>query len=595
MAKINKPNGSNISMSNIVSKFGKLDSYTKSTTEAQQKGPNFSSYQKSIPINYKILGSILFLVICIGMYIFYMNPLNVLYYAQVPFIIFYILVMFCVLIFIERYVNNTTPADANLIEDLKLKFVLYFKSYVNYVLLFLLFTVVSYFIYKYIKQIFVFILNISLPVTLGLVILILSLFSNYSKTNTFDNATLDLIKDIVMYIPCLLTDTIDFLKKDYQNTPSSVFIVFIILVVYCLIFYLVPMVKKEMYKNDGVVILEKPVYLNKIQVNMTTSELRQKVLDAMPFYDRWIQNLLQDFYSIDYNMVNTDISNVDLSANDISYNIHPVKRKTFDLLVPPDKVTMPYYENFTTLMNEDTMFLNETNNSLYQIQDKIIGIITSKDAYVADQISKLRDRPQELRDYIKQVIQNEPYLLSLVEKASIVYAAFLATRDSTVLTIADVFRPLKTEPRVYRYSLSLWIYLHHIEPTKNKQVLLEYGTLPSLYYDSNTSLLTLEYQEYQNSGSKKVLYSTDNILFQRWNHFVITYSYGTVDLFINNNLVGNYRNISPYLYDDALLTIGSKDNSNIGGVCNVKYYVTPLSASKIKSIYTQFNNKDPPI
>jgi Concanavalin A-like lectin/glucanases superfamily len=571
----------------IFSVLTNLDSYTKSTKESKVKY-KFLSNQSPIPMNYKILSFILFFTICIGIYIFYLNPYNILNYLRVPIIIFYIFVFFCVLIFIERYTKDTNVIDKNSFSEMQIRFIDFMKSYVFYIAMLIIFSVVTYFMYKYLKTLGTMVISSSLPLTLGLVILILALFSNYSKNHTIDNPILDVIRDIIMYIPCLLTDTIDYLKRDYENTPSSVIIVFIILVVYCIVFYISPLVKKEVYKNDGILLIENPVYLNKSQINITTNELQEKIFNNLPFYDRWLQNMIFQIYTNDLTLV-YNIS--DVSNTDISYTI-VTPQKVNHYIVPPDKKTIKYYENFTSLMNQDTMPLTAAYNSLSQIEQKVLDIITSNDPAVSDYIKTIDDKPEQLKEYIKSVIKNEPNLLSFVQKVGILYSSSLAARDGILMSIYDNFKPMDREIRSYHYSISLWVFLHKIEKTQNKQIILNYGTLPSLYYNSNDSSLSLEYIS---DNKPKVLYKTKNILFQRWNHIVINYNYGTVDLFINNNLVGNYRNVSPLIYDDNLLIIGSKNNKNIGGIANVKYYTSPISASKIQSIYTQFNNKDPPI
>ena len=67
----------------------------------------------------------------------------------------------------------------------------------------------------------------------------------------------------------------------------------------------------------------------------------------------------------------------------------------------------------------------------------------------------------------------------------------------------------------------------------------------------------------------------------------MNYSYGKFDLFINNNLVSS-RNLLPVMSPQEMLIVGSSDNSNVGGICNMKYYNIPLTASKINSIYKKF-------
>ena len=561
--------------------------------------PGQNNTTQEIPPTYKILAIVLFVIILIGMYIFYLNPYHILNYIRVPISIFYLLVLFCVIIFIERFIHDPMVVDKNSFGEMFLRFSLFFKSYVYYILIFLLFSVVTYFIYKYARLLGEFLVTTSLPLTLILVVLVLALFSNYSKNHTMDNALLELVKDFIMYIPCLLTDTIDFIKKDYDETPSSVFIVFIILIIYCLVFYVSPVIKKELYKNDGVLLVENQVYLNKTQLSLTTNELRERVFDNMPFYDRWTQTILYNIYDNSLNVVKpVEQSSSSFSLTSMqpgsSYSIENSRNNN----AIPDSKTRIFYENFTTLMNEDTRGLTETYNYMKQIEQRIFNVLLTTDNLTEEEINDLKTKPEQLRDYLKSVIQNEPYLLSFVEKLGLIYAASLATRDGVLATVTDSMRPMTREVRVYRYSISIWVFLHKIEKTDTQQVILSYGSLPSLYYNSNEEpTLSLEYLDYslEGGGKSKKLYVTNRILFQRWNNIVINYNYGTVDLFINNNLVGTYKNVSPQIQDDDLLVVGSGDNSNLGGICNVKYYPTPLSASKINTIYTQFNNKDSPI
>ena len=561
--------------------------------------PGQNNTTQEIPPTYKILAIVLFVIILIGMYIFYLNPYHILNYIRVPISIFYLLVLFCVIIFIERFIHDPMVVDKNSFGEMFLRFGLFFKSYVYYILIFLLFSVLTYFIYKYARLFGGFLLTTSLPLTVILVVLVLALFSNYSKNHTMDNELFEFIKDLIMYIPCLLTDTIDFIKKDYDRTPSSVFIVFIILIIYCLVFYVSPVIKKELYKNDGVLLVENQVYLNKTQLSLTTNELKERVFDNMPFYDRWTQTILYNIYDNSLNVMDPleqqasssfSITSMQPSS---SYSIEKSRNNN----AIPDSKTRIFYENFTTLMNEDTRGLTETYNFMKQIEQIIFNILLTTDNLTEEEINSLKTKPEQLRDYLKSVIQNDPYLLSFVEKLGLIYAASLATRYGVLATVTDAMRPMTRENRVYRYSISMWVFLHKIEKTDTPQVILSYGSLPSLYYNSNEEpTLSLEYLDYSFEGGKsKKLYVTNRILFQRWNHIVINYNYGTVDLFINNNLVGTYKNVSPQIQDDDLLVFGSGDNGNIGGICNVKYYPTSLSASKINTIYTQFNNKDSPL
>ena len=128
--------------------------------------------------------------------------------------------------------------------------------------------------------------------------------------------------------------------------------------------------------------------------------------------------------------------------------------------------------------------------------------------------------------------------------------------------------------------------------------ILTFGLKPSLYYSPDKNELTVEVKERDALKNKlnkpNVIYKTNNVLFQRWNHIVMNYDYGRFDLFINNNLVSTTETV-PYMSSQEMLIVGSSDNDNVGGICNMKYYNIPLTASKINSIYKIFHNKTTPI
>ena len=92
-----------------------------------------------------------------------------------------------------------------------------------------------------------------------------------------------------------------------------------------------------------------------------------------------------------------------------------------------------------------------------------------------------------------------------------------------------------------------------------------------------------------NTSSENItkLYRTKKILYQKWNHFVINYNYGTMDLFINNNLVGTYKNVTPY-FNGATSELSFGDSVHVltnCGICDINYYKTPITLSKIETIY----------
>jgi hypothetical protein len=125
---------------------------------------------------------------------------------------------------------------------------------------------------------------------------------------------------------------------------------------------------------------------------------------------------------------------------------------------------------------------------------------------------------------------------------------------------------------------------------------MNYSNNPKIYYDYDQSELIVEVTQFDDVSKKiekKKVYKTKSILFQRWNNFIVNYYYGTIDIFINNNLVFTQNGIAPYIEEtDNILIFGSKEEPLINsGICNIKYNNYPYTLSDIGNIYK--NHKNP--
>ena len=139
---------------------------------------------------------------------------------------------------------------------------------------------------------------------------------------------------------------------------------------------------------------------------------------------------------------------------------------------------------------------------------------------------------------------------------------------------------------IYNYSISFWFWINpqppSTSPSYNKYTtILDYGGRPNISYHSAKRRFKVEMD--LNDNVKKVIYETSDIPFQKWNHVVINYNRGTLDVFINANLVASRGSIAPYL---AYETVTSGDDNGIhGSICNVTYYKNILSQYKINWLY----------
>lgn len=162
----------------------------------------------------------------------------------------------------------------------------------------------------------------------------------------------------------------------------------------------------------------------------------------------------------------------------------------------------------------------------------------------------------------------------------------------------------------YRYSISFWLFIDSNAPNTNPSYnqytsLLNYGGKPNILYKAktNTLIITMEQKDLQTKSNNKLLdfddngnriiYTNKNMLLQKWNNIIIQFNGGTLDIFLNGDLVKSSIEVIPYMKLD-MLTIGSDGGVN-GGICNVVYYKTPLTITNIYYIYKNVKDKSPPV
>jgi hypothetical protein len=153
----------------------------------------------------------------------------------------------------------------------------------------------------------------------------------------------------------------------------------------------------------------------------------------------------------------------------------------------------------------------------------------------------------------------------------------------------------------YHYSISAWFYINP-QPTNTSSAynrytsILNYGNKPNIQYNGQKNSLKIT----TSLGTNKVggvapeieIFETTDILYQKWNHVVVNYDGGIMDVFLNGELVGSKSGIAPYMtYEN----VTSGENNGIhGGICNVIYYNEILSNRTIKLMYKMLKDKEIP-
>lgn len=184
-----------------------------------------------------------------------------------------------------------------------------------------------------------------------------------------------------------------------------------------------------------------------------------------------------------------------------------------------------------------------------------------------------------------------------------------SVNTDTLYTLASYEELNGTDKFEYQYGLSFWVFLDANSPSasssSNKFVsLLNYGNKPNILYraSTNTLMVTMEQKGLTKNKNKlidfdengnRIIYKQNNVLLQKWNNIIINYSGGTLDIFFNNVLVKSAIEVVPYMTLDSL-TIGTNDGIN-GGICNVVYFKTPLTTTKMYILYNMVKDKTPPI
>jgi len=340
-----------------------------------------------------------------------------------------------------------------------------------------------------------------------------------------------IFKNFVFFIPCLIVILTDEINNDIRLTPSSVYILFFILLLLVLSLIFLPMLfkfirtfnKSDILQGSGPFYLNEEKTLGKYQnlnthlsrpisvPNITVEEHKKpneerldKIMDAF--------NMDKDAYKKQLNSFNTSISaginrgnsSDSRSIKDASANNSNIKTHSF------------------TLFNDV--------NSAFNIKTTYSNLIVSKEKF----------------------------------------------------------------PYNYTYSLSFYIYLNpqpentSLAYTKDT-VLFNYGFKPVIYYNGSSQKIIIKSRTISNRGDQlDTIYEMINPKFQKWLFFVINYDNNMIDVFIDGKLVGSKEDVSPYFKGDAI-TIGERDGIH-GSIKEIYYYNKVRTPSTIELLYNLSKN-----
>lgn len=202
----------------------------------------------------------------------------------------------------------------------------------------------------------------------------------------------------------------------------------------------------------------------------------------------------------------------------------------------------------------------------------------------------------EFLEYLKRqfnITTNTSWILLTLEVIFILFYFLLpllgkelATKGGDVLLKDPVYtnneKTLGSTAKDSNYSIGVQLWINPQPSNTNYNYtkftsLFNYGNRPNILYNGKTNVLKIVIQTDKND--LVTIYKTKAFPYQTWMNFVIIFRSGTVDVFLDNKLVGSLEGVMPYFTSNKI-TAGTKDGIN-GGIQNVIYFDRILNKNEI--------------
>ncbi len=143
------------------------------------------------------------------------------------------------------------------------------------------------------------------------------------------------------------------------------------------------------------------------------------------------------------------------------------------------------------------------------------------------------------------------------------------------------FSELIPETKKYNFAISLWFYINPQQSAKETVNILTIAGKPAVTYSTRSNSVTVTAMT--ESGNKQVAL-IPNIKLQKWNHLVVNYVDGTMDVILDGKLVGTQNSVLIYSLSDTIVC-GENASDVDGGVKRVDFYSHSLTSPEIELIY----------
>lgn len=166
--------------------------------------------------------------------------------------------------------------------------------------------------------------------------------------------------------------------------------------------------------------------------------------------------------------------------------------------------------------------------------------------------------------------------------------AQLLIQEPQYLNREKLYEIKKISDPDYRFALSAWFNINP-QPDNTRAAFTKFTNIlsrddaPLIEYQSSTQ--TFRVRTFTMEEVKETLYEAQNIPLQTWNNIVVNYDGGTMDLFLNGELLISKPNVIPYETDTTVMVRAGEDEGLEGGICNVVCFHEPMTSDSIKFQY----------
>ena len=218
------------------------------------------------------------------------------------------------------------------------------------------------------------------------------------------------------------------------------------------------------------------------------------------------------------------------------------------------------------------------------------------------QVILFKNEIDEIEQSLKYIDEYKKENSSILEKGIVLLdKATYFSNERNILTKEFIKKHI-INGVAYNYSISCWFFIHSQAPNTSEAYnrfskILDFNGEPIIGYNARENELIIKSKKVRTDTTKIeneeiMIHKEEKFKLQKWHNIVVNYVGGTVDIFLNGELVSNTERIVPFKRLERL-RIG-EDNGISGGIANVVYHASYLSKSKIKGNYNLYKNKNPP-